>query len=335
MQPEPPNQALQRTLRARHEFCLRSPRAVPSASLSLRSLGAYPMPTRRVIQGVLQNFLGTFISRYSDYGGYWLFGILADDLAGLCIDLLAAPIPSAVSDPMATTITLARAKFREQMQKVAFLLPPSARHICPLLAQHCQRAASSSVTARGTTSHLQRRLFRIVAPALRHARSCLSLLIARRWNSVARAAPNNALQRTEAGGRLFSELHVLRRQPPSLSLEALGPESLAWGSSRVSLFPFFHRRACSRSFFGQLFLRVRLSLRSPFPGGSARHSPAGVAVCPRSVRSVGAGLTTRSSEQRLAVEPVSWLSPSSPASVAELGSVSITLSLFQDVLKRV
>ena len=35
-------------------------------------------------------------------------------------------------------------------------------------------------------------------------------------------APNNALQRTEAGGGAFSAIHVLRRQPPSLSLEALG-----------------------------------------------------------------------------------------------------------------
>jgi protein tyrosine phosphatase (PTP) superfamily phosphohydrolase (DUF442 family) len=31
-----------------------------------------------------------------------------------------------------------------------------------------------------------------------------------------------ALQRTEAGGRLFSAIHVLLRQPPSLSLRSLG-----------------------------------------------------------------------------------------------------------------
>ena len=34
--------------------------------------------------------------------------------------------------------------------------------------------------------------------------------------------PNNALQRTEAGGGVCSEIHVLRRQPPSLSLGPLG-----------------------------------------------------------------------------------------------------------------
>ena len=39
-------------------------------------------------------------------------------------------------------------------------------------------------------------------------------------------SPNNALQRTEAGGGVFSVFHVLRRQPPSLSLSPLGPVSL-------------------------------------------------------------------------------------------------------------
>jgi hypothetical protein len=35
--------------------------------------------------------------------------------------------------------------------------------------------------------------------------------------------PNNALQRTEAGGGVFPVLHALLRQPPSLSLDSLGP----------------------------------------------------------------------------------------------------------------
>ena len=37
------------------------------------------------------------------------------------------------------------------------------------------------------------------------------------------ARPNHALQRTEAGGGVSFEIHVLRRQPPSLSLSPLGP----------------------------------------------------------------------------------------------------------------
>ena len=48
-------------------------------------------------------------------------------------------------------------------------------------------------------------------------------------------SPNNALQRTEAGGRLFSVVRVLRRQPPSLSLGPLGTAS-AWLYFRVTRF---------------------------------------------------------------------------------------------------
>ena len=82
-------------------------------------------------------------------------------------------------------------------------------------------------------------------------------------------------------------------------------------------------RACSRSGHpvSRSVLPARRFLRSPLPGGSARPSPAGIHVCPPFVRSVGAGLTTRSSEQRLAVRPLCIHSPSSPASVAELGGV--------------
>ena len=46
--------------------------------------------------------------------------------------------------------------------------------------------------------------------------------------------PNKALQRTEAGGRRFSVFHVHPRQPPSLSLEALGPNT-RMGSKLIKL----------------------------------------------------------------------------------------------------
>ncbi len=35
---------------------------------------------RRIIKAVLDNFLGTYTSRYSDFHGYWLFGFLVKDL---------------------------------------------------------------------------------------------------------------------------------------------------------------------------------------------------------------------------------------------------------------
>ena len=48
--------------------------------------------------------------------------------------------------------------------------------------------------------------------------------------------PNNALQRTAAGGRAFSAIHVLRRQPPSLSLSSLGVQPSSPVTSANHLF---------------------------------------------------------------------------------------------------
>ncbi len=74
------------------------------------------MATRRVIKGVLGNFLGTYVSRYSDYDGYLLFGFLVGALDELRIDLLG----QSVSDPHSPTgaaILLAVARFEDQRRK--------------------------------------------------------------------------------------------------------------------------------------------------------------------------------------------------------------------------
>jgi hypothetical protein len=34
---------------------------------------------KRIINGVLDNFLGTFTSRYSNYSGYWVFGMMVEE----------------------------------------------------------------------------------------------------------------------------------------------------------------------------------------------------------------------------------------------------------------
>jgi hypothetical protein len=74
------------------------------------------MASRRVIKGVLGNFLGTFVSRYSDYKGYLLFGFLVADLGELNIDLLGAPV-SDPSSPLGVTVLSAAARFDDQRQK--------------------------------------------------------------------------------------------------------------------------------------------------------------------------------------------------------------------------
>jgi hypothetical protein len=74
------------------------------------------MATRRVIRGVLANFLSTYVSRYSDYDGYWLFGMMVGDLEELYIDLLA-PARCDLDGPLGVAVASARAKFEEQVAK--------------------------------------------------------------------------------------------------------------------------------------------------------------------------------------------------------------------------
>ena len=74
------------------------------------------MATRRVIKGVLGNFLGTYVSRYSEYRGYLLFGFLVNDLEEMRINLLG----QSVSDPDSPTgvaVSRAVAKFEDQRRK--------------------------------------------------------------------------------------------------------------------------------------------------------------------------------------------------------------------------
>jgi len=74
------------------------------------------MTSRRTIKGVLHNFLGTYTSRYSDFDGYWLFGLLVEKLGRISIDLLDAS-GERKATPLAYAEWLAAQKFREQIGK--------------------------------------------------------------------------------------------------------------------------------------------------------------------------------------------------------------------------
>ena|SRR5438128_5003086 len=75
------------------------------------------MTNRRIIKGVLHNFLGTFTSRYSDFDGYWVFGFLVERMDGASIDLLDLRTESADTTPSAFARRLAAQKFAEQIAK--------------------------------------------------------------------------------------------------------------------------------------------------------------------------------------------------------------------------
>jgi hypothetical protein len=70
---------------------------------------------RRVIKGVLDNFLGTYTSRYTDYEGYWLFGLFVSDLYEVVFDLLAGG--GGPDSLFGVAERLACVKFADQMRK--------------------------------------------------------------------------------------------------------------------------------------------------------------------------------------------------------------------------
>ncbi|QIF03516.1 hypothetical protein [Roseimicrobium sp. ORNL1] len=76
------------------------------------------MPSRRVIAGVLHNFLGTFTSRNSDFGGYWLFGFLVSEAEPHVFDLLGEAAVDEASPAAVFAHRLAAQQFAEQMAKV-------------------------------------------------------------------------------------------------------------------------------------------------------------------------------------------------------------------------
>jgi hypothetical protein len=73
--------------------------------------------SRKAIKGVLHNFLETYTSRYSDYDGYWLFGVLIEELEQFNINLLDTGCGTTESAPMTAAVQLAATKFQEQMGK--------------------------------------------------------------------------------------------------------------------------------------------------------------------------------------------------------------------------
>jgi hypothetical protein len=74
------------------------------------------MAKRSVLNSVLWNFIGTYMSRYSEYDGYWLFGFLVGDLEELRINALGQDVNEPAS-PLGTATRLAVNKFSDQCNK--------------------------------------------------------------------------------------------------------------------------------------------------------------------------------------------------------------------------
>jgi hypothetical protein len=74
------------------------------------------MKTDRRLRGVLETFLGTYTSRYSDYRGYWLFGFLCPAAPMLEIDLLGDERLRS-KDPVEVGRSLAVVSFAGELRK--------------------------------------------------------------------------------------------------------------------------------------------------------------------------------------------------------------------------
>jgi hypothetical protein len=81
------------------------------------------MPSRKALEGVIRGFLGTYVSRNSDFDGSLLFGFVIDGLTVEEIDLIVPASASYASSPYCELSRLARHKFQDQLSK--FGLPLS------------------------------------------------------------------------------------------------------------------------------------------------------------------------------------------------------------------
>jgi hypothetical protein len=80
------------------------------------------MARRRIIKSVVRNFIGTYTSRYTEYDGYWLFGMVIPHLKVLNIDLLCPSIDTTAPPAVTAAIKIAAHKFQEQMKKASLNL---------------------------------------------------------------------------------------------------------------------------------------------------------------------------------------------------------------------
>ena len=116
---------------------------------------------RRTIKGALPNFLGTYTSRYSDYDGYWIFGILLGSLGELQIDLLG-PVQGDPQGPaIAAAIQLARQRFREQIEKAGSSI--SCTRDASLKIMRLPQPETGAVNGRICAGHRVRFVARVVS----------------------------------------------------------------------------------------------------------------------------------------------------------------------------
>lgn len=72
---------------------------------------------RKALLSAVRGFMGTFVSRYTEHGGYWLFGFLVGRDGPLVLDLLDSRHRSASGTPEADAAACAVHRFADQLCK--------------------------------------------------------------------------------------------------------------------------------------------------------------------------------------------------------------------------
>ena len=100
------------------------------------------MAIRNALSGVLTNFLGTYVSRNSDYNGYWIFGNLVPNSTTVSIDLLGHATDGALS---AISVARNRAvvQFNGQLTKAG--LSPTEISAASLAIHHSLEPVTGTV----------------------------------------------------------------------------------------------------------------------------------------------------------------------------------------------
>ncbi|PKQ38164.1 MAG: hypothetical protein CVT59_02755 [Actinobacteria bacterium HGW-Actinobacteria-1] len=96
------------------------------------------MPSRKLLKSVVRGFVGTYVSRYSDFDGYLLFGFGVDSMRDLTVDLTRPVRLQPAEDALDEWQRLATFKFQEQLSKVGLpisVLQEATLRICRTTAR--------------------------------------------------------------------------------------------------------------------------------------------------------------------------------------------------------
>jgi hypothetical protein len=110
------------------------------------------MKVRRRLTGVLCDFLDAFVSRDSDYDGYWIFGLLVREADEFSFDLLRASSNIEGPPAFAAAAQIARSKFAKLLEKSH--IPAEFVSEGRVIISKLEPAALGLVNGRTSSGHL-------------------------------------------------------------------------------------------------------------------------------------------------------------------------------------